>query len=132
MVPPRGLTLLPRVSLARPPRSQFRSGMEGPLPWRGSLVWPALCQTNSFHGSPPGANLLTKSFTSKASNWDLGSVTPSPPCAIGSASVSHLTLARVGVSLPPQIKGNLVDSSTREPTLPSSRFFFLFLFFCFA
>jgi hypothetical protein len=53
---------------------------------------------------PPGANPLTKSFASKASDWDLGSVTPSPPCAIGSASVYHLTLARVGVSLPPQIK----------------------------
>ncbi len=53
---------------------------------------------------PPGANPLTKSFASKASDWDLGSVTPSPPCAIGSASVSHLTLARVGASLPPQIK----------------------------
>jgi hypothetical protein len=31
----------------------------------------------------------------------LGSVTPSPPCAIRNTSVSHLTLAQVGASLPP-------------------------------
>jgi hypothetical protein len=97
------IDLLRHLSLGAA-RSQFRSGMEGPLPWRGSLVWPALCQTNSFNGSPLGANPFTKSFASKASDWDLGSVTPSPPCTIGSASVSHLTLAQVGVSLPPQIK----------------------------
>ncbi len=97
------IDLLRRFSLGAA-RSQFRSEMEGPLPWRGSLVWPALCHTSSFHGSPPGANPLTKSFASKASDWDLGSVTPSLPCAIGSSSVSHLTLARVGVSLPPPNK----------------------------
>ncbi len=97
------IDILRRFSLGAA-RNQFRSRMEGPLLWRGSLVWPALCQTNSFHGSPLEANPLTKSFASKASDWDLGSVTPSPPCAIGSASVSHLTLAQVGASLPPQIK----------------------------
>ncbi|CAN5951457.1 unnamed protein product, partial [Sphagnum jensenii] len=74
--------------------THHESEMEGPLPWRRSFVWPTLCQTNSFHGSPPGTNPLTKSFASKASDWDLGSVTPSPPCAIGNANVSHLTLAQ--------------------------------------
>jgi hypothetical protein len=47
------IDLLRRFNLGAA-RSQFRSEMEGPLPWKGSLVWPALCQTNSFHGSPPG------------------------------------------------------------------------------
>jgi hypothetical protein len=31
-------------------------------------------------------------------------MTPSPPGAIGSANVSHLTLARAGASLPPHMK----------------------------
>jgi len=72
------IDLLRRFSLGAA-KSQVKSGMEGPLPWRGSLVWPALCQTSSFHGSPPGANPLTKSFASKASEepvqiWDGGSL----------------------------------------------------------
>ncbi len=84
--------------------NQFRSGVEGPLPWSGSFVWPVLCQTSSFHGSPLGVSPLIRSLASKAFDWDLGSVTPSPPWVKGSASVSHLTFAQVGTSLPPQMK----------------------------
>ncbi len=85
-------------------RSQFRSGFEGPLPWTGSLVWLALCRTSSFQGSPPGTRPLMKSLANNASDWALGSVTPKPPWEVGSATVSHLTLARVGASLCPHIK----------------------------
>ncbi len=53
------IDLLRRFSLGAA-RSAFRSEMEGPLPWRESLVWPTLCQTNSFHGSPPGLTLLPR------------------------------------------------------------------------
>jgi len=40
----------------------------------------------------------------RASDWDLGSVTPKPPRAVGRANVSHLTLAHADTSLPPQMK----------------------------
>ncbi len=82
-------------------RSQFRSGFEGLLSWTGSLVWSTLCCTNFFQGSPSGARPLMKSLASNASDWALGSVTPRPPWEVGSARVSHLTLARVSASLPP-------------------------------
>ncbi len=85
-------------------RSQFRSRFEGPLPWTESLVWSTLCHTSYFQGSPPGVRPLMKSLASNTFDWALGSVTPRPPWEVGSARVSHLTLACVGASLPPQIK----------------------------
>jgi len=104
-------------------RSQLRSALEGPLPCTGSLVWSALCRTNSFQGSPPGASPLMNSLARRASDWDLGSVTPSPPRVVGRANVSHLTLARVGASLPPHMKflmtpspgSTFWDSSSSRP-----------------
>jgi hypothetical protein len=47
---------------------------------------------------------LMNSLASRASDWDLGSMTPKPPWVVGSASVSHLTLAHASASLPPQMK----------------------------
>jgi len=85
-------------------RNQFRSGFKGPLPWTGNLVWSTLCRTNSFQGSPLGARPLMKSLASNARDWALGSVTPRPPWEVGSARVSHLTLAHVNASLPPHMK----------------------------
>jgi hypothetical protein len=58
---------LSRLSLGAA-RSQLKSGVDGPFPWRSSLVRPALFQTNSFQGSPPGARPLTSSFARSASN----------------------------------------------------------------
>lgn len=57
---------------------QLISGVLGPLPCTRSLVWSALCLTNSFHISPPGESLLTNSFASKASDCVLGSMMPRP------------------------------------------------------
>ncbi len=59
---------------------------------------------SSFHGSPPGASPLTNSLARRASDWVLGSMIPRPPWVVGSVNVSHFTLARVGASLPPQMK----------------------------
>ncbi len=72
---------------------QLISCVLGPSPWTGSLTWLALCLKSSFHGSPPGARPLTKSFASKASDWIFGSMIPSPPWAVGRTRVSHLTFA---------------------------------------
>ncbi len=58
---------------------QLISCVLGPSPWTGSLTWLALCLKSSFHGSPPGARPLTKSFASKASDWIFGSTIPNPP-----------------------------------------------------
>ncbi len=82
-------------------RSQLSSGLVGPLPWTGSLVWSALCLISFFQGSPPGVRPFTSNLASSTSDWNLGSVTPKPPWAVGSARVSHFTLALAGTSLPP-------------------------------
>ncbi|CAK9208156.1 unnamed protein product [Sphagnum troendelagicum] len=47
---------------------QLMSSVHGPFPCTGSLVWSAWCLISSFHGSPPGASPLTKSFASRASD----------------------------------------------------------------
>lgn len=80
---------------------QLMSGVHGPFPCTSSLVWSAWCLISSFHGSPPGASPLTKSFTNRASNCVLGSMMPRLPLEIGKVRVSHFTLARAGVALPP-------------------------------
>jgi len=76
-------------------KSQLISGVFGPFPCTGSLVWSAFCMISSFHGSPPpGARPLTSNLASRASDWVLGSMIPKPLWEVGSVSVSHLTLAR--------------------------------------
>ncbi len=83
---------------------QLTSGVLGPLLWTGSRIWSALYQMSYFQGSPPGASPLISSLARRASDWALGSMIPSPPWVVGSVSVSHLTLARAGASLPPHMK----------------------------
>jgi hypothetical protein len=60
-----------------------------------------LCLISFFQGSPPGVRPFTSNLASSTSDWNLGSVTPKPPWAVGSARVSHFTLALAGTSLPP-------------------------------
>ncbi|CAM6069643.1 unnamed protein product [Sphagnum tenellum] len=59
---------------------------------------------SSFQGSPRRASPLIRSLARRASKWVFGSMIPRPPWAVGSINMSHLTLARAGASLPPQMK----------------------------
>jgi len=83
---------------------RLMSGVSGPFPWTGSLVWSAWCLIGSFQGSPSSTRPLTSNLARSASDWVLGLIMPSPPLAMGKVKVSHFTLAWAGVALPPCIK----------------------------
>jgi len=82
-------------------KSQFISGMLGPLPYTGRWTWSVRCLRISFQGSPPGARPLTKSLARSASDCALGSIIPRPPLDKGRVRESHLTLAHVLEAFPP-------------------------------
>ncbi len=85
-------------------KSQFMSGMLGPLPCTGKWTWSAWCFKISFYGSPPRASPLTRSLARSASDCALGSMIPRSLLNKGSVKESHYTLARVLEALPPQVK----------------------------
>ncbi len=83
---------------------QLMSNVCGPFLCIGSWVWLALCLRIYFHGSPPGANLLTSNLARRASACTLGSMIPNLPCDVGRVRVAHFTFVLALVALPPQMK----------------------------
>ncbi len=84
-----------------PTKSQFMSGMLGPLPCTGRWTWFARCLKISFQGSAPGASPLTRSLAKSALDCALGSMIPRPLLNKGSVREPHLTLACVLEAFPP-------------------------------